>query len=113
MQERWYHAYIVASRTRVLYIGVTSEIEVRMQQHKNKSFEGFTANYNCNRLIWYESYHDPRRAIAREKQLKRWTRAKKLALIDKINPTWIDLSENWGKPVQPMVKSRTDICAGP
>lgn len=96
MGERRYHVYIVASRTRVLYVGFTGNIEVRMQQHKAKTFEGFTGDYNCNRLVWYESYDNPNRPIDREKQIKRWTRAKKLALIDKMNPTWVDLSEDWG-----------------
>lgn len=102
MRERTYYTYIVASRTHVLYIGVTGAIERRMLQHKNKSFDGFTADYNCNRLVWFERYGDPRAAIAREKQLKGWRRAKKLALIEKMNPTWIDLSEGWGKPLQPL-----------
>ena len=102
MQDRSFYAYIVASRTRTLYIGVTSNIGVRVLQHRNKAFEGFTADYNCNRLVWYECYDNPSRAIAREKQLRRWIRSKKLALIEKMNPTWIDLSENWGKPLQPL-----------
>ncbi len=101
MQERRFCVYIVASRTRVLYIGVTSNIEVRALQHKNKTFAGFTADYNCNRLVYYERFSTPNRAIAREKQLKGWSRPKKLALIKTTNPTWIDLSEEWGKPVQP------------
>jgi putative endonuclease len=98
MQERWFYAYIVASRTCVLYIGVTSNLENRVSQHKIKFFEGFTADYNCCRLVYYERYASPTSAIAREKQLKGWTRAKKLALIRKMNPTWIDLSEEWGNP---------------
>jgi len=100
MSDRRYCTYMVASRTRVLYIGMTSHIELRMVQHKTKRFEGFTADYNCNRLVWYQIFDDVRRAIAREKQLKGWTRAKKLALIERVNPTWIDLSEDWGKPLQ-------------
>ena len=104
MGDRRYYAYIIASRTRVLYIGVTSSIEARVQQHRNKSFEGFTADYHCNRLVWYQSYDNPGSAIAREKQLKRWVREKKLALIEKTNPTWIDLSEDWGQPIQPAPK---------
>jgi putative endonuclease len=100
VSERSYYVYIIASRTRVLYTGITSEIESRMKQHKTKYFAGFTADYNCCRLVWYESYDDPNRAIAREKQIKRWIRVKKIALIHKMNPTWIDLSENWGKPLQ-------------
>jgi putative endonuclease len=102
MRERSYYVYIIASRTRVLYTGMTSNIEARAVQHKTKYFAGFTADYNCCRLVWYESYDDPNRAIAREKQIKRWIRAKKLALINKMNPTWIDLSENWGKPLRPI-----------
>ncbi|MGC2639531.1 MAG: GIY-YIG nuclease family protein [Acidobacteriaceae bacterium] len=102
MRPHIYFVYIVASRTRVLYIGVTSNIEARIAQHRSKTFPGFTADFNCNRLVWYASYDDVRHAIAREKQLKGWTRAKKLALIEKMNPTWIDLSEEWGKPLQPM-----------
>lgn len=100
MRERWFYVYIVASRTHVLYIGVTSNIENRVFQHKTKFFEGFTADYNCCRLVWYERYASANRAIAREKQLKGWTRAKKIALIRKMNPTWIDLSQEWGKPIE-------------
>ncbi|HEX4007442.1 MAG TPA: GIY-YIG nuclease family protein [Acidobacteriaceae bacterium] len=95
------YVYIVASRTRALYIGVTSNLEVRVQQHRDKLFEGFTADYNCNRLVYYERFTTPNRAIAREKQLKGWSRAKKLALIQKMNPAWIDLSEEWGQPIEP------------
>lgn len=101
MRERSYYVYIVASRTRVLYTGMTGNIEHRVTQHRSKSFPSFTADYNCSRLVWYESYDEPNRAIGREKQIKRWTRAKKLALINKMNPTWIDLSESWGKPIEP------------
>jgi putative endonuclease len=58
---------------------------------------GFTQNFNCERLVWFERYQYVRNAIAREKQIKRWARAKKLALIEGMNPTWADLSEQWGK----------------
>ncbi len=100
MDEREYSTYIVASRTRVLYIGVTGNLGARMRQHREKRFPGFTADYNCNRLVYFERYSTPGAAIAREKQLKGWRRAKKLALIERMNPTWIDLSEEWGKPVR-------------
>jgi putative endonuclease len=101
MQERWFYVYIIASRSRTLYIGVTSNIMCRIAQHKEKAFEGFTADYNCNRLVYFERFSTPGRAIAREKQLKGWSRAKKLALIKTMNPAWIDLSEEWGKPILP------------
>jgi putative endonuclease len=102
MQDRSYCTYIVASRTHVFYVGVTGQIEVRIAQHKNKTYEGFSALYNCNRLVWFERYADVTRAIAREKQIKGWRRSKKIALIEKMNPTWIDLSEGWGKPIEPL-----------
>ena len=98
MDEELYFTYIAASRSLTLYIGMTSSLRKRMFEHKRKLHEGFTATYNCNRLVWFERFVDPSNAIAREKQLKGWTRAKKIALIKKTNPTWIDLSEKWYTP---------------
>jgi len=96
MDERVYFTYIVASRSRTLYIGMTGDLRMRVYQHKEKLHEdGFAATYNCHRLVWFERFMDPSNAIAREKQLKGWTRAKKMALIEKNNPTWEDLSEGW------------------
>jgi putative endonuclease len=102
MRERWYYTYIVASRTHVLYTGVTGRIEARVAEHKSKALSGFTSDYNCCRLVWYECYDNPASAIAREKQIKGWIRAKKIALIERMNPTWLDLSENWGKELKPL-----------
>jgi putative endonuclease len=99
MQDRTYYTYVVASRSRTLYIGVTSNLEQRIWQHKNKEYEGFSATYNCNRLVWFERYASPEAAIAREKQLKRWIRAKKIKLIEQTNPIWLDLSESWQTPL--------------
>ena len=96
MDERVYFTYIVASRSRTLYIGMTGDLRTRILQHKGKLHEdGFAATYNCDRLVWFERFVDPSNAIAREKQLKGWTRAKKIALIEKDNPIWNDLSEGW------------------
>jgi putative endonuclease len=95
MDEDLYFTYIVASRSLTLYIGVTGSLQKRMFEHKRKLHKGFTAKYNCNHLVWFERFVDPSNAIAREKQLKGWTRAKKIAMITKTNPTWIDLSEKW------------------
>jgi putative endonuclease len=94
-----YYTYIVASRSRTLYIGVTNNLEQRIWQHKNKVHEGFTANYNCNRLVCFETYSSAGTAIAREKELKGWRRARKIKLIEITNPSWSDLSEEWGRPM--------------
>ena len=70
-----------------------------MRQHREHAFEGFTARYNVDRLVWYQISGDIRDAIAREKQLKGWRREKKTRLIESENPAWQDLSEEWGKPI--------------
>jgi len=96
MDERVYFAYIVASKSRTLYIGMTGDLRMRVYQHKQKLHpDGFAATYNCNRLVRFERFIIRDNAIAREKQLKGWKRAKKVALIEKNNPTWEDLSEEW------------------
>jgi putative endonuclease len=95
MHEGYYFTYIVASRSLTLYIGVTGNLRKRVFEHKRKLREGFSATYNCNHLVWFERFVEITDAIAREKQLKGWVRAKKIALIKKSNPTWIDLSEEW------------------
>ena len=99
MRNHRYYVYIVASRSHTLYIGFTSVIERRIQQHKDGTFEGFSSHYSCNRLVYLEAHDDVHRAIDREKQLKRWSRSKKITLIERRNPTWQDLSEDWGKPL--------------
>jgi putative endonuclease len=96
MDDRTYITYIVASKSRTLYIGMTGDLRMRVYQHKQKLHEhGFAATYNCDRLVWFERFVLPLSAIAREKQLKGWIRAKKIALIETKNPTWDDLSEGW------------------
>ena len=102
MNEHRYYVYIMASRTHVFYVGVTNNIVRRVRQHKERAHEGFTARYNVDRLVWYESWHYIKNAIAREKQIKPWRREKKIRLIESLNPTWQDLSEDWGKPIQPL-----------
>ena len=95
MPTTFYATYIVASKSRTIYIGVTSNLLQRIFQHKQKTFPGFTAKYNCTRLVWFERYSTMKDALYREKELKGWLRAKKLALISEKNPTWEDLSEPW------------------
>ena len=100
MREYECYVYIVASRSRTLYIGMTSRLQARIADHQNGVFEGFSKDYRCTRLVYFERCTGPTGAILREKQLKGWTRAKKIALIEKSNPTWVDLSEAWSKPLE-------------
>jgi len=87
-----YYVYCMASRRNgTLYIGVTNDLVRRVYQHKSKAVGGFTSTYGVDLLVWYECYDDPINAITREKELKKWRRAWKLALIEKMNPTWTDL----------------------
>jgi len=90
-----YHVYILTNQSRTLYIGVTSDLNKRIRQHKTKCVEGFTARYNVDQLVYYEEFATPAEAIAREKQLKGWTRAKKIALIEQANSRWEDLANGW------------------
>ena len=90
-----YFTYIMANRSRTLYIGVTGKLNKRVFQHKWKEHEGFTARYNCDRLVWFESHQQVQIAIAREKEIKGWRRSKKITLIESANPTWDDLSRDW------------------
>ena len=100
MKEHRYYVYLMSSRTRVLYCGMTSDIRTRVAQHKHGVFSGFSSDYKCHRLVWFESYQDVGQAIGREKQIKRWRREKKLALIEELNSSWADLSESWFQPLQ-------------
>lgn len=100
MNDKLYYTYIVASRSHNFYVGITSEIELRIDQHKQGRFEGYSKKYNCNRLVWFERHVYAEDAIVREKQLKGWSRAKKIWLIERENPAWVDLSEEWGKPIK-------------
>jgi len=89
-----YFVYILANRSRTLYIGVTSDLGLRVAQHRAGAVPGFTQKYRIDRLVYFEQFQWIQDAIAREKQLKGWTRAKKTALIEEQNPAWDDLSED-------------------
>ncbi len=95
MSDRRYFVYIMASRSHTLYVGVTGKLRARVYQHKWREHEGFTARYNCDRLVCFEEFHEVGDAIAREKELKGWRREKKIALIEASNPTWVDLARDW------------------
>jgi putative endonuclease len=92
---RAYYVYILASRSRTLYVGVTNDLVRRLFQHRDATNSGFTRRYRINRLVYFETTPNVRSAIAREKQIKGWRREKKLALVNTANPTWSDLSEGW------------------
>jgi len=89
--------YIVASqRNGTIYTGVTSDLPGRVWQHRNKIIPGFSAEHGCDRLVWFEVHEEMESAIIREKRVKNWNRPWKLELIEKDNPTWRDLAEDWG-----------------
>ncbi|MDA0245777.1 MAG: GIY-YIG nuclease family protein [Chloroflexi bacterium] len=90
-----YFVYIMSSDSGTLYTGVTNDLQRRVYQHKHKLIEGFTSQYDVNRLVYFESCGDIRDAIQREKQIKAWRRSKKIALIEEMNPKWEDLSIGW------------------
>jgi putative endonuclease len=92
---------MVASKSRVLYIGMTNGLNRRIWEHKNDLINGFSKQYRCHRLVYYESFDDVKDAIDREKQLKRWNRTKKVWLIEQMNPTWEDLAEDQRHPFTP------------
>jgi putative endonuclease len=87
--------YILAGRTRRLYVGVTNDLIRRVWEHKNGTIPGFTRRYGIDRLVYFESFSGPIEAIAREKQIKDYARVKKLAMINSVNPEWNDLAELW------------------
>ncbi len=90
--------YILASkRNGTLYTGVTSNLEKRIYEHKNEMADGFTKKYKVHTLVYYDCCNDIVSALTREKQLKKWNRQWKINLIEKENPTWRDLSEEWNK----------------
>ena len=90
-----YYVYIMANNYATLYTGVTNDLVRRAYEHKHKLVPGFTSKYNLTRLVWYEAGSDISAAIGREKQIKGWLRAKKVALIESVNPNWEDLSAEW------------------
>jgi len=90
-----YYVYIMTNKSRTLYTGVTNNLERRVYEHKHKLIPGFTSKYNITKLVYYEETDNINVAIAREKQIKGWLRARKIALIESENPKWKDLSLDW------------------
>jgi putative endonuclease len=90
--SRTYYVYILASRSRAIYTGVTNNLQRRIAEHHAGLIPGFTSKYKISRLVHFERFADIRDAIMREKQIKKWRREEKIALIEKRNPTWVDLT---------------------
>ena len=87
-QEYAFYVYILSSRSRNLYVGFTNGLRARLLQHQERPGGTHTAHYNIHRLVYFERFQYVRSAIAREKEVKNWTRQKKVELIEKVNPTW-------------------------
>jgi putative endonuclease len=95
MIEKGGWVYILSSHSRCLYAGITSDLHGRIWEHKNEALAGFSKKYKTHLLVYQEIFDDIDSAIAREKQLKGWSRAKKIALIEKINPGWENLTPSF------------------
>ena len=91
-----YYVYILTNwNNRVMYIGVTNDLRRRLYEHQEELVDGFTKDYHVHKLVYFETTSDVKAAIEREKQLKGWRREKKNGLVERLNPTWKDLSEDW------------------
>ena len=106
MKQRTYYVYIMASKSRVLYVGVTGFLMSRVLRHRAGDGGEFTRRYRVHRLVYFQTFHNVCDAIARETEIKKWRREKKIALIEERNRTWEDLALGWGDPA-PMVVART------
>ena len=105
--EKGGYVYILSSKGRRLYTGVTAQLQIRVAQHKSKKDpNSFTARYNIDQLVYYEHYADIGEAIARESMIKNMHRSRKIEMILAVNRHWRDLSEPWGKPAPPFDESK-------
>jgi putative endonuclease len=93
--QKTYFVYMMANHTQMLYIGVTNSLERRVLEHKAKAADAYTKRYDMRRLVYFEDFADIRDAIAREKQLKSWRRAREIELVRTMNPRWRDLAADW------------------
>jgi putative endonuclease len=109
MSYKQYFVYLMTNFSRtVLYTGVSNSLERRVWQHKNGAFDGFTKKYKCTNLVYFEDYTEIDQAIAREKQIKGWIRAKKNALVNSTNPEWKDLAADWYSAPEKVLRSAQD-----
>ncbi len=110
--EKCYYVYIMARKSRVIYVGMTGFLMARVLRHRAGEGGAFTRKYRVHRLVYYELFHGVGKAIARETEIKKWRREKKGALIVKGNPTWEDLADGWGGPAVMTVTARADSSPG-
>ena len=112
MGYKQYFVYMMTNFTRtVLYTGVSHSLERRVWQHKNGTLDGFTKKYKCTNLVYFEEYTEIDQAIAREKQIKGWLRAKKNALVNSTNPEWKDLAAEWYEAPEKVLRFAQDDTA--
>jgi putative endonuclease len=105
-QEKLYYVYILSSKSRAIYVGMTGFLMVRVLKHRAGNGGNFTRKYRIYRLVYYEVFHSVAAAIARETEIKKWRREKKIALIVQKNPTWEDLAAGWGRPAVMRIKRK-------
>jgi putative endonuclease len=108
VSERSYYVYIMASKSRVVYVGVTGFLMARVLRHRAGEGGKFTRKYQAHRLVYFSSFRNVGDAIARETEIKGWRRDKKVALIEERNPTWEDLAEGWGGAAVMRVSGKAD-----
>jgi len=112
VRERRYYVYIMASKSRVLYVGITGFLMARVLRHKGGEGGAFTRKYRVYRLVYYHSFQNVGDAIARETEIKKWRREKKVALIHADNPTWEDLAAGWGEAAVMRVSGKAGSSPG-
>jgi putative endonuclease len=96
MTNKEYYIYLLTNwNNKIMYVGMTNNLQRRIYEHKEKSVKGFTEKYNVNKLVYFEQTSDVEAALNREKEIKKWRRGKKNSLVENVNPEWKDLSENF------------------
>jgi len=105
--QRTYYVYILASKSRVIYVGITGFLMARVLRHRAGEGGAFTRRYRVHRLVYFQSFQNIGDAIARESEIKKWRREKKVSLIEESNPTWEDLADGWGEPAEMKVSEDT------
>lgn len=111
-EGKLYYVYIVASKGRAIYVGMTAFLMARILSHRAGEGSEFTRRYRIHRLVYYEVFHSVAAAIARETEIKKWRREKKIALIIQKKPTWEDLAAQWGGPAVMRVATKADSSPG-